>query len=121
MNKILFSSFSLDELNREIKTAFEEMLGRKLDDNISSIEGCIDGIDFEIPSNKVEQDRAIYLTRHEVCKLLKISLPTLHRYTRDSILKSYRIGGKVRYKREEVENSLKERNFNLSKKGGRHA
>jgi len=37
-----------------------------------------------------------------VAKRLQISLPTLHAWTKNNILKSYRIGNKVRYKKDEV-------------------
>jgi excisionase family DNA binding protein len=47
-----------------------------------------------------------FLTRQEVSKLLQISLPTLHDYTKKGIVLGYRIGNKVRYKRTEIENSL---------------
>ncbi len=48
-----------------------------------------------------------WLTREETAKLLTISLVTLHDWTKKKILTSYRIGNKVRYKRDEVENSLR--------------
>lgn len=43
-----------------------------------------------------------YLTREEVASLLKISLPTLHDWTKKGFLQSYRIGNALRYKEEEV-------------------
>ena len=49
-----------------------------------------------------------YLTRREVCDLLKISLATLHYYTKDGILKGYRIGGKILYRTVEVQNAVQE-------------
>ena len=49
-----------------------------------------------------------YLTRREVCDLLKISLATLHYYSKDGILKGYRIGGRVLYKTAEVNSSVQE-------------
>src|ERR1035438_5941205 len=49
-----------------------------------------------------------YLTRAEVCSLLKISLATLHYYSKDGTLKSYRIAGRVLYKTAEVNNSVQE-------------
>lgn len=48
-----------------------------------------------------------WLTRDEAAKLLSVSLVTLHDWTKRKILISYRIGNKVRYKKDEVENSLK--------------
>ncbi|MFB9056664.1 helix-turn-helix domain-containing protein [Mariniflexile ostreae] len=49
-----------------------------------------------------------YLTRVEVAELLKINLATVHNWTKKSILISYQIGGRVYYKRNEVENAIVE-------------
>ncbi|HEX8563834.1 MAG TPA: helix-turn-helix domain-containing protein [Flavobacterium sp.] len=46
------------------------------------------------------------LTRDEVATLFKINLSTLHSWTRDGKLKSYGIGGRVYYKRSEIDESL---------------
>jgi hypothetical protein len=46
------------------------------------------------------------LTRHETAQRLKISLPTLHLWTRQGTVQGYRISGRVLYKSNEVENSL---------------
>lgn len=124
MSKVLFTSYTQDDFKKEMKDVFEDILGRKLGD--CTIGGCIDGeefslSDFQKPKKSIENaPREKYLTRGEVARFLKISLPTLHRYTKDSILKSYRIGGKVRYKLEEVENALKERNFDMSNEKNSH-
>lgn len=48
------------------------------------------------------------LTRQETAKLLTISLPTLHDYTKRGLIKAHRLGSKVRYKREDVEIALKQ-------------
>lgn len=124
MSKMMFTSYSQDEFKNEIRDVLEEVLGRKLGD--SEIDFCDGDEEFSLGSLKARKEpksktpKEKYLTRGEVAKFLKISLPTLHRYTRDSILKSYRIGGKIRYKLVEVEEALKERNFGLPKKGGHH-
>ncbi len=47
-----------------------------------------------------------YLTRTEVCKLLKIDLSTLHRWTKSGKLIAYGIGNRVYYKRSEIESYL---------------
>jgi excisionase family DNA binding protein len=47
-----------------------------------------------------------YLTRREVCDRLRVSLATLHYYTKDGTLKGYRIGGRVLYKSVEVEQAV---------------
>lgn len=55
-----------------------------------------------------QKDQVKYLTRSEVSKLLRISLPTLNDYTKTGVIKGYRINGRVLYKSDEIENSLKE-------------
>lgn len=47
-----------------------------------------------------------YFTRKQTASFLTISLPTLNTWTKEGILQSYRIGNRVLYKQEEVENSL---------------
>jgi excisionase family DNA binding protein len=47
-----------------------------------------------------------YLTRAEVAEILKISLPTVSEWSRSGILKPYRLGKLVRFKRSEVEDAL---------------
>lgn len=43
-----------------------------------------------------------FLTRQQVADLLSISLTTLWRYTRDGVLNSHQVGGRVLYKEEEI-------------------
>lgn len=47
-----------------------------------------------------------YLTRREVSRLLKIDLSSVHNWTKKSILTSYQIGGRVYYKRNEIDNAI---------------
>ena len=47
-----------------------------------------------------------YLTRNEVAEMLKIDLSSVHNWTKKGRLKAYGIGGRVYYKRDEVENSI---------------
>ena len=44
-----------------------------------------------------------YLTRSEVCKLLKINLSTLHRWRKENIIPSYGYGNRVYFKRSEID------------------
>lgn len=48
-----------------------------------------------------------YLTRHEVRDLLQVNLSTVHNLTKRGKLKAYGIGGRVYYKRDEVEQAIK--------------
>ena len=49
-----------------------------------------------------------YLTRKETSELLKVSLPTLHFWTKKGIIKAYRINSRIRYKRGDIEEALSE-------------
>jgi excisionase family DNA binding protein len=51
-------------------------------------------------------EQITFLTRSETADLLRITLPTLHNWTKDGLLPSYKIGGRVLYKRKEVFDSL---------------
>ena len=47
-----------------------------------------------------------FLTRAEVAELLKVDLSTVHNWTKKGILQSNGIGGRVYYKRKEVEQAI---------------
>jgi excisionase family DNA binding protein len=49
-----------------------------------------------------------YLTRDEVCSLLKISLPTLNSYTRKGIVKGVKVGSRVLYSEENIKSALQD-------------
>lgn len=127
MSKKQSTSYSHDEFVRDTKKLYEELLGRKLGD--CAIGGYIDGDEFELcdfehpypPKTVVEKKpKERYLTRGQTTRLLDISKPELHNLTNDSVLQTYLIGGKVRYKLIEVE-ALKEKSIGLSNKEICHA
>lgn len=62
--------------------------------------------------NKQLQQQDEYITRNEIAKLFKISLMTVHDWTKKGILQSYKIGNRVLYKKHEVENSIVKINSN---------
>ncbi len=47
-----------------------------------------------------------YLSRKETATILRISLPTLSKWTYEGKIKAYRIGTRIRYKPDEVHNAL---------------
>ena len=55
-------------------------------------------------SQQKEQNE--YLTRLDVAELFQIDISSVHNWTKKGILQSYQIGGRVYYKRTEVENSI---------------
>jgi excisionase family DNA binding protein len=66
-----------------------------------------------IQNNTTSKNQEKLLSRFEVAKLLKISLTTLNDRTKRGLIPAYRLGNRVYYKPEEIENSLiKVRNIN---------
>ncbi len=49
----------------------------------------------------------LYFTRKEVAQLLRITLPTLHQYTKEGRIQALRIGGRVLYSEQAVQEALK--------------
>jgi excisionase family DNA binding protein len=47
-----------------------------------------------------------YLSRKEVSLLLKISFTTLHDWSKRGIIQSYRIGNRILYKKNEIEQAI---------------
>jgi excisionase family DNA binding protein len=69
-----------------------------------SLKETIIGLDFlkpQEPSNSKQ-----ILTRKETAEMLAVSLPTLHTYTKEGKIKSFRLGHLVRYRLEDVYKSL---------------
>lgn len=56
-----------------------------------------------------------YITRLETAEILKVSLVTLHHWTRQGLIQHYKIASRVRYKRAEVMQLLE--NGSLTKYG----
>lgn len=71
---------------------------------------------LESTTPKKTETQSHYLSRPEVAKLLKISLPTLHDWTKLKWLQSYKIGNRVLYKLEEVEEAIKKTAIQKHKK-----
>ena len=68
-----------------------------------------DAVQEQLRQFQPQQNNEIkYLTRKEVAKLLKISLPTLNEYTKTGKIKAKKLGGRVLYRADEIENSLTE-------------
>jgi len=56
-------------------------------------------------SNPEEPEKLF--NRPEAAKYLKISLPTLHEYTKNGTIQAVRIGSRVRYRKTDIEAALK--------------
>lgn len=54
----------------------------------------------------IPEKKGKILSRKEAAIILKVSLPTLNNYTRAGKVQAYRLGGSIRYKLQDLENSL---------------
>jgi excisionase family DNA binding protein len=87
MNSIILQGINTDDLKKLFKEVLEES--------------------FKQNSNKKEEpNRKPYLNRFEVAELLKISLPTLNNWSKSGIIQSYRIGNRILYKTEEIDQAI---------------
>ena len=88
MENILLTSFK----EADLKKLFREVLEEKIKKESKKKESC---------------SRFAYMNRFEVAKLLKISLPTLNNWSKSGIVQSYRIGNRILYKAEEIDQAIK--------------
>jgi excisionase family DNA binding protein len=86
MKKIYLSELNPEELLEAIRLIFKEENSK-----------------YQLQNNALKNK---YGSRQEVAKTLKISLPTLHEFTKKGILKAYKIGGRVLYKWDQIEKVL---------------
>lgn len=101
MSELLFTGINLNELL--------DRIGQIVDSKLS-----------EFTIQKPQKNQSNFISRKEVSSLLKVSLPTLHEYTKYGWLQSYKIGKRVLYKYEEVLACLDKVATNKHKKGGYH-
>ncbi len=60
----------------------------------------------EIKDNLKPKEQTKYLSRNEVAEMLGINVSSLHNWTKKGILQAYQIGGRIYYKREELEEAI---------------
>ena len=88
------------------KNTITQFQNASLEDIADQTSNIIDAA-FEKHLEKFQpKPEVTFLTRKEVAKILKISLPTLNEWNKLGILKPYRIGRLVRYKSAELEEAL---------------
>ena len=93
---------SMETQSKITTTQIQGLEAKELLIRFDSLENRLNKLQETVtPDNKT-----VLLTRQEVAKLLNISLPTLHAWSKANILISYRIGNKVRYKEDEVLEAL---------------
>ena len=104
--QIILNGLTVEELRELIVDTFREVQSHK---------------EFKHKLESQTDKECNFFSRKELAKLLKVSLPTLHEWTKDGLLKSYRIGNRILFKECEVLQALTERNFSKFQRGGNHA
>lgn len=72
----------------------------------------IDAVRQVIEETEKKKDvNADLITRKAVLKILNVSAPTLHDWTRRGLVPSYRMGSRVYYRQSEIQTAMTRRNF----------
>lgn len=100
MAKIEINNFNIADLEIAIKNVLQETVINAVKEQIS-------------PNKKIVS----LFSREETAKTLCISLPTLNEWTKSGIIKAFRIGGRVLYKLEHINDALTEVKTSV-KRGG---
>lgn len=117
---LYLQGLSVQDLKELLTDLFQTNLGLTGGELPSEMKITKNGVSFGSPAFDEFNSQPNYITRGQVAKMLQISLPTLHNYVKQGLIKSYRIGGKVRFILEDVQDALTERNFtSVNRKGGK--
>ena len=87
MANLTFNTFELSDFENAFNKAFEKAIKQFINPPVS-------------------QDKDLK-SRKETARILNISLPTLHLFTKEGIIRAYRIRNRVLYKQQDIENALK--------------
>lgn len=85
----------------ELKTLFQEVL----DNHLTNIKK------EPLTDLKTAKIEVKFYSRIQTSEMLGITLATLHKYTKQGIIKSHRIGNRVLFKMIDIENALTNRKF----------
>lgn len=92
MESTLYTAIPLHEI--------EDKFAKIVEDKIRSL--------IQESNSQKENKREQYASRKEVALRLRISLPTLNSYVKQDKIKSYRVGRRVLFKWDEVEQVIEE-------------
>lgn len=67
----------------------------------------LEGLILSLKDNKLEPKKVTYLTRQQAAELLHITLPTLHEYTKAGVIQGSRIGTRVLYSEQAIQDAVK--------------
>lgn len=90
MTKIQLNTFEQSDFEKAFEEAFDKAINRAFKEHL----------------NPPKADDLDMFTREQTAKKLCISLPTLHEWTLEGIIRAYRIGSRVLYKKEDINQAL---------------
>jgi len=90
--------------------------GINLNELLEKLEKIEKLLDSYLNAQQPVEIKPDFISRQEVANLLKITLPTLHDWTKLGWLQSYKIGNRVLYKLHEVMEAVKTTAINKHKK-----
>src|SRR5690606_8191718 len=61
------------------------------------------------------KEPTLWITRKEAAELFGVSLVTIHNWTKEGVIRAYKIGTRVRFKKSEIEDILLNSNKRASK------
>ena len=97
------------QLTKDIAMSQLQIIGYDLPDFFAELKkSLIPEITENLSAQFQPKEPTEYLTRSEVCKLLKIDLSSLHRWRKEGKIPSYGLGNRVYFKRSEVEQIINE-------------
>lgn len=81
-----------------------QIIGNDLPDFFAELKkSVIPELKAQLAADFQPKEPTEYLTRTEVCKLLKIDLSTLHRWRKENVIPSYGMQNRVLFKRSEID------------------
>ena len=92
----------------QIELVQYETLQKEFETLKTSYSDVLNKLDQVLAKMQTPKQETELISREDVCKLLNISLSTLHIWRKQGILKDYRIGNKVRFKKAEVLEAITE-------------
>jgi excisionase family DNA binding protein len=83
-----------------------QFIGLTPEENNTPIFEYLDKKFEDLKKNLQPKEPNQYLTRNEVAELLSVDLSTVHNLSKKGTLQKFQIGGRVLYKRKQVEASI---------------
>jgi len=79
-----------------------EINGIDLSQLAQKIDSLTNALSVKNAEPNTEANAETFLTRVEVAKLLRVTLPTINDWTNKGLITAYRIGNRIRYKQSEI-------------------